>query len=56
VQLSIGFLYYLPYVFATRHERFWDCAELIGFVLLIIRAGGQTDAQLTRERRKYQNQ
>ena len=46
LQLFTGFLYYLPYVFSTRHGRFWDWAELIGFVLLIIWAGWRAVARL----------
>ncbi len=56
LQLCSGFFYYLPFVFPQRHGRFWDWAELIVFVLLIVWAGWRAIEQLSRNNRIYQYQ
>jgi isoprenylcysteine carboxyl methyltransferase (ICMT) family protein YpbQ len=50
LQLGCGIFYYIPMVFASRHERFWDWAELIVFVLLIAWAGYRSVVQLAGKR------
>jgi hypothetical protein len=50
LQLGSGIFYYIPMVFASRHGRFWDWAELIVFVLLIAWAGYRSVAQLAAKR------
>ncbi len=46
LQLGFACLYYFPYVFATRHGRFWDWAESVVFMGLIVWAGYRSAARL----------